>query len=62
MLEAPTFTEFIFWWEKEKLEERIGHSNHSLEQKNPYPPACPSCHGQIVINEDLFDCLSSVFL
>ena len=62
MLEAPAFTEFVFWWEKEEVEERIGHSNQSLEQKYPHPPACPSRHGQILINQDLFDCLSSVFL
>lgn len=37
MLKAPASTEFVFWWEEEKIEERIGHSNHSLEQKYPHP-------------------------
>lgn len=59
MLKAPAFTEFVFWWEKEKIEARIGHRNHSLEQKYLHPPACPFRHRQIVTNHDLLDCLTS---
>lgn len=46
MPRAPAFTEFVFWWEKEKIEESIGHSNRSLEPKSAHPAACPSRHSQ----------------